>query len=440
MFDPADIVEALAQDPTMLAREQVREAIGSAEDLRGWIAGREARFIRALDAQPADPADPAKDTAGQLERDQNLDHGPAKRRADTAKELNELPGTQAALEGGEISEAHAEVLAKARSKADAKAKAALGAKESELLAAGAGETPRQFRERVERFVKANSDDDGRDEHERKKAAQRLSRHVDGDGMGQLRASLAPEERQTVWSSLDRVSEELFRRGHQDHPADAPVPFAERTSEQRLAEALVEICRRADQFDGPARSADQAVVILQYEDLLDRLARNGISPTQADGTPIPASVARRMACDAGIIPLILGGDSIPLDLGRARRTASRGQRLTLEAIWESCSFADCRAPFAWTEIHHIEPVNENDAFGKTDLANLTPVCRPCHDLAHKPGWRLVKHGDGTVVTTAPDGTTWHRQPNRRRSAEPPPAAAPEPEPTQAPAATLFTDAA
>jgi hypothetical protein len=58
-----------------------------------------------------------------------------------------------------------------------------------------------------------------------------------------------------------------------------------------------------------------VVILSYEDLLAKLEGAGIAATLADGTPVPASVARRMACDAGIIPLVLGGDSVPLDLGR-----------------------------------------------------------------------------------------------------------------------------
>ena len=68
----------------------------------------------------------------------------------------------------------------------------------------------------------------------------------------------------------------------------------------------------------------------------------------------------------------------------------------------------------------------------------------HDLAHTPGWDIVKEADGTVVTTAPDGTTWRRRPDRcqpeGRPAEPPPAAASEPGTSDASAATLFIHAA
>jgi hypothetical protein len=162
-------------------------------------------------------------------------------------------------------------------------------------------------------------------------------------------------------------------------------------------------------------------------------------TLADGTPIPASVARRMACAAGLIPVVLGGPSLKLDLGRAQRIASPAQRLALKTLWETCSFADCRAPLDWCEIHHTVPFNQHGGHGRTDLDQLTPICRHCHDLAHTPGWTFTKdpHTHATV-TIAPDRTRWQREPNRRT--EPPPAAATHPEAPEAPAATPFTHAA
>ena len=443
MLDPVRLVEALAEDRPGLSRDRLREDLGSAAALSAWIAGREALTIRALDGCERDPSDPAKDTAGQLEREQKLEPGKAKAKTRTAEQLASLPETQKALEQGEISEAHAQALADLRAKADAKARAALEQNERRLLALGRDETAKEFRRRLERFVKVHSEDDGRSEHDRKNARQRLSAYWDRDGMLQLRGSFGPEAGQRVIQTLGEKSEELFRRDHRDHPEAEPVPTSERTNEQRLAEALDLLCRR-DRGRGPAKNNDRAVVILSYEDLLAKLEAAGIAATLADGTPIPASVARRLACDAGIIPLVLGGDSVPLDLGRVKRTASPGQRLALKALWSTCSIADCRAPFAWCEIHHIEPFNEDGRFGPTDLANLTPACDHCHDLAHTPGWDVAKESDGTVVTTAPDGTTWRRRPDRcqpeARPAEPPPAAASEPGPSDAPAATLFTHAA
>ncbi len=160
----------------------------------------------------------------------------------------------------------------------------------------------------------------------------------------------------------------------------------------------------------------------------------------------------MACDAGLIPMVLSGDSVPLDEGRAKRDPTPAQRLALEAQWSTCAIADCTIPFAWTQIHHIEPFNEHGHQGPTDLDNLVPACDHGHDLAHTPGWTVEKLADGRVVTTAPDGTRWERSPNgpaARRRSEPPRAAATETvreesvgTPDRAPetAATLFRDAA
>ena len=47
-----------------------------------------------------------------------------------------------------------------------------------------------------------------------------------------------------------------------------------------------------------------------------------------GDTLTAAQARRLACTAKLIPAVLGGDSIPLDLGRARRLFSPGQRKAL----------------------------------------------------------------------------------------------------------------
>ena len=263
-----------------------------------------------------------------------------------------------------------------------------------------------------------------------KAKNRLRAWKNRDGMTQIAGELDPEWGHAVVAELNRRADELFRRDHQDHPADQPVPASERSNEHRLAEALVETCRRAHGQEHPTSTHDRVICTLTLPDLFGR-EHDGPGPTMNDGTPVPASVARRMACNAGIIPLVLDGESIPLDLGRAKRIATPGQRLALGAIWSTCSFADCHRPFDWCEIHHTRPFNAAGGHGKTNLAELAPVCGHCHDLSHRPDWRFDKLPDGSTVTRAPDGTRWRRHPDRagpkRRPAEPPPAAAPTPEP-------------
>ncbi len=89
-----------------------------------------------------------------------------------------------------------------------------------------------------------------------------------------------------------------------------------------------------------------------------------------------------------------------------------------------------APFEWTYAHHIDPFGPPTR-GETDLDNLIPVCGRCHDLVHRPGWRVAKDPDGPVHTWAPDGTHWRHHPTarERRRAQPQPAAAPDPEPEE-----------
>jgi hypothetical protein len=41
----------------------------------------------------------------------------------------------------------------------------------------------------------------------------------------------------------------------------------------------------------------------------------------DRTPLPVATMRRLACDAHIIPVVLGGDGVVLDVGRSRRLAT-----------------------------------------------------------------------------------------------------------------------
>jgi len=446
MTRPAEIVELLARDPDGASREQSAEVLAAAEAHRSWVAAREAKWARHFEALDKDPSSPAKDLADEMQQKQKVGRGEARKRSERAKQLNDLPGTESALEDGEITDAHADVLARARAKADAEARAALEEHEAELLAHARRESPFEFAKRVERFVQKHSQDDGRSAWDKAKGRQRLSLTNTGDGMTRINGLLAPELAQRARTVLGKISDQLYRRDHQELAEDAPVPPLERTNEQRLAEAFDQVLRHAQGQDGPARHTDQAVVVLSYDDLVGRDGPGAGQSTLADGTPIPASVARQLACDAGKIPMVLGGRSVKLDLGRSQRDPSPAQGRAIRLIWGSCSFGPCHAPIEYTQNHHVEPYHENGHMGPTDIGNLTPVCTGnCHDLAHTPGWTFTKDPLTHVTTTiAPDGTTWIRQPNgpgitasgRRRPTEPPPAAADPP--GQPAAATLFTE--
>ena len=112
-------------------------------------------------------------------------------------------------------------------------------------------------------------------------------------------------------------------------------------------------------------------------------RAGITDT---GTEISTSELRRLASNAGLIPIVMNGTTIPLDLGRQRRFFTDSQRAALALVYDTCAATDCDRPFAWCEIHHAQPwkpVHGPDGqllhpgAGKTNLANAIPLCGKHH---------------------------------------------------------------
>jgi hypothetical protein len=99
--------------------------------------------------------------------------------------------------------------------------------------------------------------------------------------------------------------------------------------------------------------------------------------------------RKLACDAQVIPALLGSDGQPLDLGRSTRTFTAAQRRALGLRdGPGCAFPGCDRPIAWCDAHHI--VHWSDG-GHTDLTNGVLLCAHHHTLIH--------HGDWTVRITA-----------------------------------------
>ena len=110
-----------------------------------------------------------------------------------------------------------------------------------------------------------------------------------------------------------------------------------------------------------------------------------------GTRTAAGDLRRLACEAGLVPAVLGSrpgtnDSVPLDLGRTRRLHTHHQRKALSLVHDTCAIGTCERPFAWSEIHHLIPWGRG---GNTDL-DAIPLCSWHHHRAHDPRWRLTQH--------------------------------------------------
>ncbi len=139
--------------------------------------------------------------------------------------------------------------------------------------------------------------------------------------------------------------------------------------------------------GHAGNACEVLVTIDLDDLL-----SGLGAARLDtGVAITAGEARRLACNAGLVPAVLDGDSMPVDLGRSRRLHSRTQRRALALVHDTCAVSGCQRPFAWCEIHHHRL--SWAAGGPTDLDNGLPLCGHHHRRAHDTRFDLRRRRDG-----------------------------------------------
>jgi hypothetical protein len=142
---------------------------------------------------------------------------------------------------------------------------------------------------------------------------------------------------------------------------------------------------------PAQNGSPFTVVVTIG--LDHLLTGLGVATLDSGERISAGEARRLACRAGIIPMVLDGDSVPLDLGRERRLFSKAQRIALAHRYDGCAAANCDRPPAWTEAHHLDPWHQG---GRTDLRRGLPLCPPHHHMAdHPEAWDMKRMPHGGV---------------------------------------------
>ena len=198
----------------------------------------------------------------------------------------------------------------------------------------------------------------------------LSQPFDDDGMAEYRLRLDPEGKEVLEAMLGPLS------------APRPTPHCPdlRSADQRRGEALVQICRRAAAAGGGAPTTTKAAVFVtvDFEDLKTGCGAGSTLTGQLLGT----ETIRRIACDALIIPVVLGTDSEVLDIGRAKRLFTPEM---LRAMWlrdRGCTIPGCTAPAFWADAHHL--IHWVDG-GHTSLLNGALLCGRHHTIAHQRGW-------------------------------------------------------
>jgi hypothetical protein len=177
-----------------------------------------------------------------------------------------------------------------------------------------------------------------------------------------------------------------------HPETGEPMSDRRTADQRRGEAFAHLVRTAVGADQATSGGAgvQLVVTTTLETLLARLGEKGLRCAETEtGLPLSAATARRLACDAGVVPIVLGTNSEPLDVGRATRTIPPAIRRALVLRDGGCAFPGCARPPRWADAHHVRHWADG---GPTALTNLVLLCGHHHDTIHHTGWTVrVTHG-------------------------------------------------
>ncbi|GAA4778564.1 HNH endonuclease signature motif containing protein [Citricoccus nitrophenolicus] len=203
----------------------------------------------------------------------------------------------------------------------------------------------------------------------------------------------------------------------------------RSSGQRqldgLISALTGALALADLSDLPSSggSRPQVLVTIDHDSLLSRVhqsnAANTVLSQAAYVGPIPPRFIRQWACDADLIPVVLGGEGQILDIGRAQRLFPRRLRQALVARDGGCAAPNCSIPAPWCEAHHIDHWERG---GPTSVENGVLLCSHHHHAVHSDAWEIsVRSGVPWFIPAPYLDHTQRARRNRYRSggtADPP----------------------
>ncbi|HEX4977765.1 MAG TPA: DUF222 domain-containing protein [Nocardioides sp.] len=231
--------------------------------------------------------------------------------------------------------------------------------------------------------------DAEEQAARKKAYVSIKDHGDGTSTGVFKIP-------TLHADLFRkVLDELTspgKLGDERIDPETGRPLSTSTLRGRGFLILLENHLDLNTLPGSAGSPFTLVVSVQLDVLETGI---GVAAVET-GHRISAGEARRLACKAGIIPMVLDGASMPLDLGRERRLFSKHQKIALDHQYQGCAAETCDLPPSRVEYHHTHPWHRG---GRTDLKDGLPFCPPHHHMAdHPEQWDMRRLATGAIRFT------------------------------------------
>jgi hypothetical protein len=237
------------------------------------------------------------------------------------------------------------------------------------------------------------DERGVADREAARRARRFLRLIPlDDGMTRIVGLLDTESAARVRSAFDQVT--APRRSGPRFVADREGSRADsitndpRTNEQLLLDRFVDMVGLAVSADDGAIFGARRPGLRVHVALRDLQAGAGAAQLEGSAEAVSTATAQRIACAAGILPIVFDSTGEPLDVGRTQRLHTTRQRIAIAARDGGCRWPDCDRPPSWTEVHHPIPWSHG---GGTSLENGISLCAFHHLLAHNEGWRIERDG-------------------------------------------------
>jgi hypothetical protein len=346
----------------------------------------------------------------------------AQSRIDVARTLMQhLPGATAALAIGDISPAHANVIARESAQLIRQGvlPEVLKLIEDEAVAHAEFHTPAQVANKVRSCIAMFAPEQFEAATVEEKSARKVSYFPSANGMATIVAFLPAPDAQTIMLAIDRLANKTNGiakeklHNYRKSAGQSDVDNAERFNLTDFSEDLM------DPMDAHRADAITAIATMFLETNEDQIMNHGRpvtvnltidlptllglaeNPGQLSGYgPIPASVARELAADGKWRKFITDPTTGNLlDFGRESYIPPQILRDFLLARDRTCRFPGCRRSGIKGEIDHAIPWEEG---GETSPSNLGLLCKRHHQLKTHGGWKLESFADGSCEWTSPLG--------------------------------------
>lgn len=393
----AALADAAGNSPTYLSTPAKRQVLTALSRQIARLEGLRLAVVAAAD-DVADE-DAARSAGAWVAVDAGLERSEGRRLQTLAEALDRrCTRVATALLEGELSRPQADVIVRALDALpDTVVPALRDEAERHLVEQAAEFGPRDLRRLGWRVLEVVAPDVA-EEHEaralaaaERRAQQRMSvrRRDIGNGLVRITADLPVLHADLLYTQLHAYASP--RRDHLENVDRRDPESGERVPYSRLlAQGFCTMLERLSRQAVPSQGgvAATVVVTIDQEKLTQQLAVAGLST----GTTISAGEARRLACNAGIVPMVLSGKSRPLDVGRKKRFHDSAQRIAMGLRDEECRAAGCEIPAAWCEAHHRRAWASG---GGTSVDDGVLLCGFHHHRAHDRTYDMTVHANGDI---------------------------------------------